>query len=61
MKKVIEFTPSEINHIEKQSYSERSDIRECPSCGMMSIKGMPGGADSTCKNCGYKDPCCYDY
>ena len=37
-----------------------SSVRKCPECGMKSIKGMPGGRDATCKNCGYKDPCCYD-
>lgn len=37
------------------------NIRECPECGFTTIKGMPGGRDSTCENCGYKDPCCYDY
>jgi predicted RNA-binding Zn-ribbon protein involved in translation (DUF1610 family) len=37
------------------------DLRECPECGMMTLKGMPGGRDATCVNCGYKDPCCYDY
>jgi predicted RNA-binding Zn-ribbon protein involved in translation (DUF1610 family) len=36
-------------------------LRECPECGMNTIKGMPGGRDATCTNCGYKDPCCYDY
>ena len=35
-------------------------VRPCPSCNEMSIKEMPGGRDATCKNCGYKDPCCYD-
>ena len=34
--------------------------RECPMCGLTTIKGMPGGRDATCTNCGYKDPCCYD-
>ncbi|CAN5206103.1 hypothetical protein BH09PAT2_BH09PAT2_08840 [soil metagenome] len=34
--------------------------RECPSCGLTTIHGMPGGRDATCLNCGYKDPCCYD-
>lgn len=38
----------------------RENVRECPQCGLKSIKGMPGGADSTCQNCGYKDPCCSD-
>ncbi len=35
-------------------------IRECPECGYTTIKGMPGGRDAICTNCGYKDPCCYD-
>ncbi|MFO0704316.1 MAG: hypothetical protein U0525_06415 [Patescibacteria group bacterium] len=34
--------------------------RPCPNCNEKSIKGMRGGPDSTCKNCGYKDPCCFD-
>jgi len=37
-----------------------SSLRECPECGLDTIKGMPGGRDATCENCGYKDPCCYD-
>ncbi|MDP4010791.1 MAG: hypothetical protein Q8P72_01015 [Candidatus Roizmanbacteria bacterium] len=40
--------------------NEDSEYRPCPECGMNTIKGMPGGRDATCKNCGYKDPCCYD-
>ncbi len=36
------------------------DTRNCPECGQKTIKGMPGGRDATCTNCGYKDPCCYD-
>jgi len=36
------------------------NLRECPECGFPTIYGMPGGRDATCKNCGYKDPCCYD-
>ena len=39
----------------------KNQIRECPECGFATIKGMPGGRDATCGNCGYKDPCCYDY
>lgn len=39
---------------------DKENKRECPECGMMSIRGMPGGREATCKNCGYKDPCCYD-
>ncbi len=34
--------------------------RNCPSCQLLTLQGMPGGRDSVCKNCGYKDPCCYD-
>jgi predicted RNA-binding Zn-ribbon protein involved in translation (DUF1610 family) len=34
--------------------------RTCPMCGMETIGGMRGSPDSICKNCGYKDPCCYD-
>jgi len=37
------------------------DTRNCPECGLKTIKGMPGGRDATCTNCGYKDPCCYDW
>lgn len=36
------------------------DKRECPKCGMDTISGMRGSADAICKNCGYKDPCCFD-
>ena len=36
------------------------NLRPCPECGLETIKGMPGGRDATCANCGYKDPCCYD-
>ncbi len=36
------------------------NIRKCPFCGLNSLKGMPGGKDSICENCGFKDPCCYD-
>ena len=39
---------------------EDDNVRKCPECEMMTLKGMPGGRDATCKNCGYKDPCCYD-
>lgn len=38
----------------------RDNRRECPSCGEWTLKGMPGGRDAHCENCGYKDPCCYD-
>ncbi len=44
-------------------YKERmntDNLRACPSCGLESLKGMSGGKDSICENCGYKDPCCYD-
>lgn len=41
--------------------TELEEKRECPECGFTTIKGMPGGRDATCTNCGYKDPCCYDY
>jgi DNA-directed RNA polymerase subunit RPC12/RpoP len=44
------------NGFEIKSENERS----CPECGLQSIFGMPGGRDAVCKNCGYKDPCCYD-
>ncbi len=46
------------NNQKINNYEE--NIRECPFCGLNSLKGMPGGRDSTCKNCGFKDPCCYD-
>lgn len=29
----------------------------CPNCGEV-IGALPGGRDATCKNCGFKDPCC---
>jgi len=29
----------------------------CPVC-KKEIGLMPGGRDSTCHNCGFKDPCC---
>lgn len=44
------------NGFEIKSENERN----CPECGLPSIFGMPGGRDAVCKNCGYKDPCCYD-
>ncbi len=37
-----------------------NNLRLCVSCGLQSLQGMPGGRDSICQNCGYKDPCCYD-
>jgi hypothetical protein len=36
----------------------RNDVRPCPACNFPNIKGMPGGRDAVCKNCGFKDPCC---
>jgi len=36
----------------------KNNERACPRCFLVTIKGMPGGRDSTCYNCGYKDPCC---
>lgn len=39
---------------------ESDNLRECPECGLVTLKGMPGGKDAICDNCGYKDPCCYD-
>lgn len=44
----------------KKNISNEENERMCPSCGFLTLKGMPGGGDSTCTNCGYKDPCCYD-
>lgn len=38
----------------------RQNIHRCPSCRMFSLKGMPGGRDAICKNCGFKEPCCGD-
>jgi hypothetical protein len=35
-------------------------FRACPSCGLLTLVGMPGGRDAICKNCGFKDPCCGD-
>jgi len=32
-------------------------IQNCPLCGEK-ISALPGTRDSTCKNCGFKDPCC---
>jgi|GEM_PF-3227448 len=29
----------------------------CPVC-KSEIGLMPGSRDATCRNCGYKDPCC---
>ncbi|MBP7832380.1 MAG: hypothetical protein KA035_01270 [Candidatus Levybacteria bacterium] len=29
----------------------------CPVCETV-IGAFPGGRDATCKNCGFKDPCC---
>ncbi len=52
-------TQSKLQSDELQS--RKDNIRECPECGFTTIKGMPGGRDATCTNCGYKDPCCYDY
>ena len=50
-----------MGNLEMVQTSADYNIRECPECGFTTIKGMPGGCDSTCKNCGYKDPCCYDF
>jgi uncharacterized paraquat-inducible protein A len=50
MKKETEFSQNK----------DSNNLRKCPECGMETIMGMPGGKDATCKNCGYKDPCCYD-
>ena len=36
------------------------DVRTCPFCKYNTIAGMAGSVHATCKNCGYKDPCCYD-
>jgi len=51
-----------IGYFQNKKMDEKKDnnVRQCPECGMKSLKGMPGGMDATCKNCGYKDPCCYD-
>ncbi len=46
---------------DKELLQSDNNVRECPECGFTTIKGMPGGRDATCTNCGYKDPCCYDY
>jgi hypothetical protein len=52
----------EDNHISPamREKIEKNFIRQCPQCEHMTIKEMPGGRDAVCKNCGYKDPCCYD-
>lgn len=42
-------------------FRNKNNERECPQCGFTTIQGMPGGRDSTCTQCGYKDPCCSDY
>ncbi len=46
----------------RDGLGSRADNNEriCPSCELLILQGMPGGRDSVCKNCGYKDPCCYD-
>ncbi len=35
---------------------DENNMRDCPSCGLTSLQGMPGGKDSICVNCGYKRP-----
>lgn len=52
---------TEEQNVQRCHFFNKNNERECPQCGFTTIKGMPGGADSTCKQCGYKDPCCYDY
>lgn len=32
-------------------------LQLCPKCREI-IGAFPGGRDSLCRNCGYKDPCC---
>lgn len=53
-----------MNKINKKNNNKNNqcvyNLRKCPNCQLFTLKGMPGGRDSTCKNCGYKDPCCYD-
>ena len=44
----------------KRARMTDNNLRNCPSCEFETLMGMPGGKDSTCRNCGYKDPCCYD-
>ena len=53
------------NNDSEEKIKERIEIpknneRICPMCSLLTLKGMPGGRDATCTNCGYKDPCCYD-
>jgi ribosomal protein S27AE len=50
-----------MSQVNTENNSKNDNVRECPECGFTTIKGMPGGRDATCGNCGYKDPCCYDY
>lgn len=58
MIKAIEFFQNDLS--KDKANENRENLRSCPECGKISLKGMPGGRDSVCYNCGYKDPCCYD-
>lgn len=63
MNLVVDLQPIELeqDNNSKQSIEiPKNNERACPMCNMMTLKGMPGGRDATCINCGYKDPCCYD-
>lgn len=41
----------------KDEYIGVLRIQKCPVCDF-SMGDMPGMRDATCKNCGFKDPCC---
>lgn len=60
---VTDSLPEELSREERAlcHFANKNNERECPQCGFTTIQGMPGGRDSTCKQCGYKDPCCTDY
>lgn len=55
----IQTQPMKYSQRKNPAY-RKEDYRPCPSCGFMTIVGMNGGRDATCKNCGYKEPCCSD-
>lgn len=48
------------NKNNSQKNDKNINKRVCPYCNQLTLNGMPGSVESICKNCGYKDPCCYD-
>lgn len=46
--------------VKKLLRTANNNLRPCLYCGLATLIGMPGGRDSTCENCGYKGPCCYN-